>query len=232
MLLGTSIDINHPPTPYELDNCGFSMVRMVATHYKKHIRIAQRYILDNIDIALVLTPAALSTPDKWFAETQSLIKLWRPSYLIVGNEADGAPTEEGASWIQSPFDFQHLLDVVQSARVEPYPEFVVGGLVSGQPTYLDNLTIPHYNALDIHPYAKTPSAAYDMLQEYAVYLDPHLNQYLTVGEFHTDPSNLWSFLNAMASADVYLAHWFHWSYGEFSLTPEHKAIFKEWSNAR
>lgn len=229
MLLGTSIDINNPPSPRELKSIGFSAVRFVATNKLSHVETSQYYVRHNIDISLVLTTEALDPNNllSWYNDTKQLIKLWRPSYLIVGNEPDGAPTEEGASWIMTPQFFQTLLNIVQSARVEPYPEFVVGGLVSGQPTYLDNLTIPHYNALDIHPYAKIDP--YPMLHEYASYLAK--DQYLTVGEFNTEPSNLRFFLERMSQAGVYIAYWFHYSYGEFALTDAHKAIIREYTNA-
>lgn len=229
MLLGTSIDINDPPSHQDLLDIGFSMVRMVATTTMSDAIRANYYTRHGIDLSLVLTPQALSTDSsKWYDRTKQIIKLWRPSYLIVGNEPDGSPTEEGASWIMEPTAFQTLLNIVQSARVEPYPEFVVGGMVSGQPTYFDNLTIPHYNAIDIHPYAKIDPLP--MLEDYATYLSG--DQYLTVGEFNTDPDNLWNFLDQMSSAGTYYAHWFHWSYGDFALTPEHKRIFKEWTDAQ
>lgn len=228
MLLGTSIDINNPPSPRDLKEIGFSAVRFVATTNLSHIQTAQYYIRHNLDISLVLTTEALdpNRPQTWYNNVKQLIKLWRPSYLIVGNEPDGSPTEEAASWIMTPHQFQTLLNIVQSARVEPYPEFVVGGLVSGQPTYLDQLIIPHYNAIDIHPYAKQDP--YPLLEQYHSYL--HHPQYLTVGEFNTPADNLRYFLLQMEVAGVYIAYWFHYSYGPFALTDAHKAIIQEYTH--
>lgn len=229
MLLGTSIDINDPPSYQELQDVGFSMVRMVATTDIQHVMTAQYYTRHGIDLSLVLTPESLSNdPSQWYDRTKQIIKLWRPSYLIVGNEPDGADSEEGASWRMLRSKFQELLDIVQSARVEPYPEFVVGGMVSGQPSYFNGLRIQHYNSIDIHPYAKIDP--YNMLNEYASHLT--INQYLTVGEFNTYPDNLWNFLDQMSAAGCWYAMWFHWNYGDFALTPEHKRIFKEWIDAQ
>lgn len=221
MLLGTSINVNDPPSHTDLQRLNMSIVRMVADY--SNVELAQYYVRNSIDIALVLTPEGITDdPDQWYNQTRKLIKLWRPSFLIVGNEADAEPSEEGASWIMPQTTFQHLLNVCYAAAIEPWPEYIVGGLVSGQPSYLSNLIIPAYNAVDIHPYAKDDPLP--MLLQYKSYLTR--SQYLTVGEFNTPADNTKFFLDQLKKAGVYYACWFHYSYGPFALTDAHRAVFE------
>lgn len=231
MQLGTSINIDDPPYPDDLLSLGFTIVRFVATDNPAHIEVAEWYRAHNIDTALVLTTEAFN-PFTTSHDIVHLNYLWRPSYLIIGNEPDASPSEEGASWIMPKSKFQQLLNIAISTSLVPDPQLIVGGLVSGLPSYLDNLHFSKYNAVDIHPYAKDDP--YPMLSTYYSKLYKNTKtrfQYLTVSEFNTPANNLKYFLNRMDVAGVQLACWFHYSYGEFALTDAHKEVFEAYASS-
>lgn len=80
-----------------------------------------------------------------------LVKNWQ-----WGNEPDGSGM---ASWTMSKSRVNRLLEVARGVFPTGRYTLVAPGMVSGQPSWLDNLRLDLVDAVDAHPYAKLVDTA-------------------------------------------------------------------------
>lgn len=216
MKIGVCVDPFRP-----CDVTGFDLVRVVAFDEPDAVKFVHEIIAQGIDVALVLARESMGdNPSAWRNLALKYNKLYRPTYLVVGNEADayllGEPSP--SSWSMEPDEYQVLLDsVVYADNLLPIPELVVGGLVSGQPTWLNELVAYDYDSIDVHPYGKDPTEAANLI---AMYKEVVPGMGIHVLEFNTTTPT--EYKAAMEPLLTSLC-WFHYDYAEFALTPEIKA---------
>lgn len=163
------------PSIQELGALGVTGVRLVAfegvpTAYYKELRAA------GITIALVLARESMGDDrGRWSELAGHYTHSIRPDILVVGNEMDAYLLDEPSpsSWSMRVPEYIELVARVREGTRElpEQPVLCGGGLVSGQPSWLQGLDPKALGlqALDVHPYGKDPGQVAILLDLYTAY---------------------------------------------------------------
>jgi hypothetical protein len=172
---GVALDALNPagcPEPAELVAIGADLARLVAFDDDRFFRYAEQLRQGGIAVAVVLARESFGNEDyggyaAFYAERIT------PDLIVFGNEPDGYLLGESpSSWPMDPPTYASFWGQAAGAWKERQPEArcVIAGLVSGQPSYLDELlTIlppPVPAAVDLHPYNKGAADAAALLDLY------------------------------------------------------------------
>ena len=156
----------------ELRAAGATGVRIVAFDDERFFTYAHALLEAGLEVAIVIARESCADDDfgGWASFYAQRI---RATAWIPGNEEDAyllaAPSPP--SWKMTPAEYAAFWDACAYAirAVQPDAHVVVGGLVSGQPSYLDELLplldpVPY--AVDIHPYGRDAAGADDLFAMY------------------------------------------------------------------
>jgi hypothetical protein len=154
--------------------------RIVLTRYQDLRPLFMGYESAGVHILAVLARESFDGSGSWgealaFYSRQYGQWLSHPGTgsIQVGNEADHVSP---SSWDMPQADLSLLGAMTRKAFPNAY--LVCSGLTSGQPSYLEEVELQHFNAIAVHPYAKnaTPDddlpQAQDLVREYRRFNKP------------------------------------------------------------
>jgi hypothetical protein len=173
---GICVDALNPagcPSAEALIAAGADGARLVAFDEPRFFEYATALLDASLTVSVVIARESCADDDfgGWASFYSSRIA---PTYWVLGNEADAyllAPAESPSSWSMTPPEYAAFWHAAAPPILANYPgaKLVVGGLVSGQPSYLDEL-LPLLNpppyAIDIHPYGRDAASADDLFSLY------------------------------------------------------------------
>lgn len=153
------------PTPANLKTYGFGGVRSVFRDHPDWF--SYHNAVKRVELASIVTLARESFGSASTSDTISGLPI-DADMVVIGNEPDGEPP---SSWVMSPAEFRTLLRDCAPLirRYCPTASVVAGGLVSGQPSWLEPIAddlAGLVDAVDIHPYAKNAVEAANLLEQY------------------------------------------------------------------
>ncbi len=187
---GICLDCLRPdgaPSIEQLRDLGVSLVRMQARHDDQMWRYHNDCKNAGLETVVVLDSEAYAS------DIDEHALHVRPSYWVISNEMDAylLDAESGSSWSMTPAEYSELWH--ESAGIilarQPEATLVVGGLVSGQTWWADNLKPlldPEPWAWDIHPYGKDVELARTLLRIYGAVLGTDI----MVLEWHKDADEI------------------------------------------
>lgn len=195
---GICVDALNPagcPSADTLFVSGADGGRIVAFDSPLFFAYAGDLLMADLTVAVVLARESFPTEDyggmaAFYAERCS------PTLWVCGNEMDAGrlPEPSPSSWKMEPQEFADfwLLTATVIKERQPDAKILIGGLVSGDVSYLDELLgilpPPAPYGADIHPYSKGPAEAGELLDMYrAVGVDAlrdRLRAYRVVLEAH------------------------------------------------
>lgn len=167
-----ALNIAGRPSPFDLWDAGTDGVRLVAfdngafIDYHGHLRAS------DLETAVVIARESCANDDfggwaSFYAEHIA------PTYWVLGNEMDAylLEAESPSSWKMRPEEYAAFWHATAVPILQRQPDalLVVGGLVSGQPSYLEEtfpLLDPRPYAVDVHPYGRDAASAEDLLWMY------------------------------------------------------------------
>lgn len=199
------------PNPANLKSYGFGGVRSVFRDHPDWF--SYHNAVKRVGLASIITLARESFPDlggpDMFVTISSLPI--DADMVVVGNEPDGEPP---SSWVMSPAEFRTLLRDCAPLirRYCPTASVVAGGLVSGQPSWLEPIAddlAGLVDAVDIHPYAKTADEAENLLGYYRTVL---MDMDLVVLEWYRPADQIPEFID-MLNFQTEASAFFCWSDG-------------------
>lgn len=174
-MVGCCLDALNPagaPDPAVLVEHGIDGGRLVAfrdpAFYAYHDTLSR----SGLKTAVVLARETFGDDD-YAAVARELAGWCSPTYWVLGNEGDAyrLPVPSPSSWSMTPPEYAGFWTVTATAilDVQPDAKLLIGGLVSGDPTYLGELLPldPAPYGADVHPYSKGPDDAQNLLDAYA-----------------------------------------------------------------
>jgi hypothetical protein len=166
------------PPADTLFEAGADGVRLVAFDSPEFFAYAGDLLAAGLTVAVVLARESFGDDDyagwaSFYAERIA------PTYWIIGNEMDAylLPEPSPSSWKMTPqeyADFWFLAGTMIRER-QPDAKLVIGGLVAGQPSYLDEvlpLLDPPPWGVDVHPYGKSAGEAGELFDLYRTTVAP------------------------------------------------------------
>ena len=154
MLVGTNYHPIHGYRPKDVADTNAQLCRFpMWDYYDKFIKGIEQLGIEPLP---VLDKNALHRTKKdwlWhmerYAARYPTIKYWQ-----IGNESDQPNSE--SSWYLPPETFTTLLEQARQAFPDKY--LIAGGLVSGDPTYLNRVDLSLVDAIAVHPYGQAPDS--------------------------------------------------------------------------
>lgn len=215
--LGVNVPLDGSVSADQIAALGASWIRIVA--HPDHDLRAYFDALHARGIRVLLVLARESGGDynlfeRWYGDMEHV-------WIQPGNEPEG--TGE-SSWSMTPHEFVSLGRTARA--IFPLKTIVAGGLVSGQPSYLDGLDLSWADFIAPHPYGKTvadwPSPGWgtgvlgDLLDGYAAFGKPlfiseiGLNTREVSEDFQAEYlTRVFDYVNSRS--DVAAVCWFCWS---------------------
>lgn len=156
MLVGENVDAGHGFDPQTLADLGSKIVRLPVWRdngfdYKPFVKGLQDL---GIEPLIVLDKRSLTGSGSFQSKMGRLQRLFPTvRYWQVGNESDQPNSE--SSWAMSAGRFNSLLRAAQGIFTPGYYYLIAGGLVSGDPNYLDRVDLSLVQGIAVHPYGKS-----------------------------------------------------------------------------